>query len=150
MGTTTERGLDFRIDGTESAAATSPDSANGAVQPQNDASELATISGQPSESDRHNGRRLVIASMPAGAVPPPPPDELETIVAGARKRALDYSNSLPNFLCIEVTSRSADQSGNGNWKHRDSIAERLTYHDRQESRSTLEVNSKRSSLPVPK
>jgi hypothetical protein len=53
---------------------------------------------------------------------------------------------LPNFVCIEVTSRSVDQSGNGHWKHRDSIAELLTYHDRQESRSTLEVNGKRSSL----
>lgn len=39
-----------------------------------------------------------------------------------------------------------DQSGNGKWKLRDSLAELLTYHDNQESRSTLEVNGKRSSL----
>jgi VWFA-related protein len=144
-GKTSERGLTFRIDGPELAAATTPDSAAGAAQPQNDASELAAASGPP-ETDGHNGKHLVITSLPAGAVPPPSPEELETIVAGARKRALDYNKSLPNFVCIEVTSRSVDQSGNGNWKHRDSIAELLTYHDRQESRSTLEVNGKRSSL----
>lgn len=144
-GKTSERGLTFRIDGPELAAATTPDSATGAAQPQNDASELANISGSP-ETDRHNSKHLVITSLPPGAVPPPSPDQLETIVAGARKRALDYSKALPNFVCIEVTSRSVDQSGNGNWKHRDSIAELLTYHDRQESRSTLEVNGKRSSL----
>jgi VWFA-related protein len=144
-GKTSERGLEFRIEGPELASATTPDSANGAAQPQNDASELAT-SGQPLETDGHNNRHLVITWLPAGAVPAPSAEELETIVAGARKRALDYNKSLPNFMCIEVTSRSVDQSGNGNWKHRDSIAELLTYNDRQESRSTLEVNGKRSSL----
>jgi len=145
-GKSTERGVEFRIDGPELAAATTPDSAAGATQPQSDASESATTSGQPPETDGRNGRHLVITSLPAGAVPPPSADEQETIIAGARKRALDYSQSLPNFMCIEVTSRSVDQSGNGNWKHRDSIAELLTYHDRLESRSTLEVNGKRSSL----
>jgi hypothetical protein len=88
----------------------------------------------------------VITSLPAGAVPPPSEDQLDAIVAGARKRALDYAKSLPNFICVEVTNRSVDQSGSGNWKHRDSIAELLTYQDNQESRSTLEVNGKRSSL----
>ena len=144
-GKTSERGLEFRIEGPELAAATTPGSATGAAQPQNDASELATTSGPP-ETDGHNSKHLVITSLPAGAVPAPSADELETIIAGAGKRALDYSKSLPNFICIEVTSRSVDQSGNGNWKHRDSIAELLTYHDRQESRSTLEVNGRRSSL----
>jgi hypothetical protein len=144
-GKTAERGLTFRIEGPELASASAPDGATGAAQPQNDASELAT-SGQPPETDARNGRHLVITALPAGAVPPPSAEELETIVGGARKRALDYSTSLPNFMCVEVTSRSVDQSGNGNWKHRDSIAELLTYHDKQESRSTLEVNGKRSSL----
>ncbi len=144
-GKSTERGVEFRIDGPELAAANAPDSAAGATQLQNDASELATTSGR-AETDRHDAGHLAITSLPAGAVPPPSTEELETIIAGARKRALDYSQSLPNFICIEVTSRSVDQSGSGNWKHRDSIAELLTYHDRQESRSTLEVNGRRSSL----
>ena len=144
-GKTAERGLTFRIEGPELASASAPDGATGAAQPQNDAGELAT-SGQPPETDARNGRHLVITALPAGAIPPPSAEELETIVGGARKRALDYSMSLPNFMCVEVTSRSVDQSGNGNWKHRDSIAELLTYHDKQESRSTLEVNGKRSSL----
>ncbi len=145
-GKSTERGLEFRIDGPELATATTPDSATGAVQPQNKARELATSSDQLPETGGHDGRHLVITSLPAGAVPPPSMDDLDTIIAGARKRAIEYSQSLPNFICIEVTSRSVDQSGNGNWKHRDSIAELLTYHDRQEARSTLEVNGKRSSL----
>jgi VWFA-related protein len=146
-GKTTERGVAFRIDGPELAAATKPDGATGTAQPQNDDAAFAATSGlQSPESDGHNTRRLVITTLPAGAVPPPTADQLEAIVSGVRKRALDYSPALPNFICVEVTNRSVDQAGNGNWKHRDSIAELLTYHDKQESRSTLEVNGKRSSL----
>jgi VWFA-related protein len=144
-GKTTERGLEFRIEGPELASATTPNSAAGAAQSQNDVSELVT-SGQPPETDGHNSRHLVITALPAGAVPAPSADDLDTIVAGARKRALGYIKSLPNFVCIEVTSRSVDQSGNGNWKHRDSIAELLTYHDGHQTMETLEVNGKRSSL----
>jgi VWFA-related protein len=145
-GNTTERGLAFRIEGLELAAAATPDSAPGATKPQTDDVEIAAVSGpQPPEADSHNGR-LVITALPAGAVPPPAADELDAIVAGARKRAVDYSKSLPNFICVEVTNRSVDQAGNGKWKHRDSIAELLTYHNNQETRTTLEVNGKRSSL----
>jgi VWFA-related protein len=140
---TTERALSFRIEGPVLAAATVPED----PKTQNDDVLIAATSGPlPPDSEGHSGRRLVITSLPAGAVPSPSADELEAIVSGARKRALDYSKSLPNFVCVEVTNRSVDQSGNGNWKHRDSIAELLTYHDNLESRSTLEVNGKRSSL----
>ncbi len=140
---TTERALSFRIEGPVLAAATVPED----PKTQNDDVLIAATSGPlPPDAEGHSGRRLVITSLPAGAVPPPSADELEAIVSGARKRALDYSKSLPNFVCVEVTNRSVDQSGNGNWKHRDSIAELLTYHDNLESRSTLEVNGKRSSL----
>ncbi len=141
-GNTTERAVSFRIEGPELAAATTPASA---AEPQNDDALIAATSG-PRDADGHNSHRLAITSLPAGAVPPPSADELEAMVSGARKRALDYSKSLPNFVCVEVTSRSVDQSGNGKWKHRDSIAELLSYHDNRESRTTIEVNGKRSSL----
>jgi VWFA-related protein len=144
-GKTSERGRAFKIEGPELAAAIAPDSTTGIAKPQND-DDVTTSGLQPPESDGHAGHRLVITSLPAGAVPPQSSDELEAIVGGARKRALDYSKSLPNFICVEVTNRSVDQAGNGKWKHRDSIAELLTYHDSRESRSTLEVNGKRSSL----
>jgi hypothetical protein len=93
-----------------------------------------------------NSRRVVISSLPAGTVPQPSAEELESLIESARKRALEYRQSLPNFICVELTDRSVDSSGNGNWKHRDSLAELLRYEDNQESRSTLEVNGKRSSL----
>jgi VWFA-related protein len=145
-GKSTERSLSFRIKGPELAAAITPDETT-RIAPPTDGAEGDATSPSPLPATEGQSRHdLVITSLPAGTVPAPTPDELEAIVAGARKRALDYIQSLPNFICLEVTSRSVDQSGNGNWKHRDSIAELLTYHDNEESRSTLAVNGKRSNL----
>ena len=142
-GKTSEQSVAFRIEGPELAAATNPDAA---AKAQSDDADVATAGPLPTETDAHAGRHLVITTLPAGAVPPPTADELQAIVESARKRALDYAKSLPNFICVEVTTRSVDQAGNGNWKRRDSMAELLTYHDSHETRSTLEVNGKRSSI----
>jgi len=134
----------FRIEGAELASATAPAPGNATSEPPSD--DAAVASSQLPGNDGHAGRHLVITSLPDGTFAAPSPDQLEAIVAGARKRALDYTETLPNFICVEATSRSVDQSGNGNWKHRDSLAELLTYHNGQESRTTLQVNGKRSSL----
>jgi VWFA-related protein len=146
-GKTTEHAVAFRIEGPALASAAAPQNATSSVQPLSDDAQVSGGSEPPlSGTDARSGRHLMISSLPAGAVSAPSADQLEAIVSAARKRALDYTTTLPNFICVEVTNRSVDQSGNGNWKHRDSIAELLTYHDNQESRTTLEVNGKRSSL----
>jgi VWFA-related protein len=142
-GKTAEHAVAFRIEGPELASATAP--GNATSEPPSDDAAVASPSQLPG-NDGHAGRHLLITSLPDGAFAAPSPDQLEAIVAGARKRALDYTATLPNFICVEATSRSVDQSGNGNWKHRDSLAELLTYHNGQESRTTLQVNGKRSSL----
>jgi len=141
-GKTAERQLAFRIEGNDSAA-----SAAGGMGEAKDEADAVTASGlQLPETDGDSGHRLVITTLPTDAVPPPTAEQLQEMIGAARKRAVDYSKTLPNFLCIEVTSRSVDASGNGKWKHRDSIAELLSYRDNAESRTTLEVNGKRSSL----
>src|SRR3984957_17904939 len=145
-GKTVEKEMAFRVDGPELANATKPDGAAGAANPTDNDSDAVTASDLQPLADGSKGHRLVITSLPAGAVPPPSAEELQAIIGSARKRALDYSKSLPNFVCVEVTSRSVDTGGNGKWKHRDSIAELLRYHDNQETRTTLEINGQRSSL----
>jgi hypothetical protein len=85
----------------------------------------------------------VITSLPGNAVVAPSVREVDSMVEAGRKRALDYGKTLPNFLCVEITNRSVD-AGKGIWRHRDSIAELLSYHDGQETRSTLEVNGRPS------
>jgi VWFA-related protein len=85
---------------------------------------------------------LVITSLPSSSVARPSDDELDGIIAGARKNALNYSVKLPNFLCVEMTDRSVDPSGNGRWRRKDSFGELLRYADEQETRTTLEVDGR--------
>ena len=95
-------------------------------------------------SDSYSGGVLAITAV-ANPLPPPAPEEIESLIADARTRAVGYTESLPNFMCIEVTNRSADSSGAGNWKHRDTLAELLRYRDKTESHTMLEINGQPSS-----
>jgi VWFA-related protein len=96
------------------------------------------------EVDPQLGGHLSI-TVPANAIAPPTPEEVNTLIEDARKQAVNYAESLPNFLCVEVTDRSTDINGNGDWKHRDTIAELLRYVDKKETRTTLEVNGAAAS-----
>ena len=89
---------------------------------------------------------LAITSLPTDSVTRPSDDELNAIIEGARKHALNYSAKLPNFLCIEITDRSVDPSGNGKWRRKDSFGELLRYVDNHETRKTLEVNGRTSAV----
>ena len=89
---------------------------------------------------------LVITSLPQDSVTRPSSDELDRIIAGARKHALNYSAKLPNFVCVQVTDRSVDPAGNGKWRRKDSFGELLRFVDNQETRTTLEVNGHPSTV----
>jgi VWFA-related protein len=76
-------------------------------------------------------------TFPTNSVARPAPAELESILVDATKFAIDYSDSLPNFMCEQVTSRSTDKSGNGVWKRKDKITELLTFVEHEERRTKL-------------
>jgi VWFA-related protein len=138
-GKVAERSANFRIGGPELASATMP------AHPQaNDAEAITDANLEAARIASHQAQHLVITSLPPDAASRPSDEEVESILAGARKHALSYSKSLPNFLCVEMTDRSIDSSGSGKWKHKDSFAELLRYRDNQESRTTLSVNGQRS------
>jgi VWFA-related protein len=139
---TSERTLSFRREGPELASA-----AAGKADP--DASDAEPASDANIETPgivSHGTGALAITALSSENVAPPSQDEIQGIIADARKRAISYSNSLPNFMCVERTDRSIDPAGRGKWRHIDSIAELLRFHDNSESRQTLEVNGKRSTL----
>jgi VWFA-related protein len=139
---TSEKSLGFRIEGPELASAGTP--AGDHVAASNE--DLGILETSKLQADPAGPRRLVITSLPQGSVPPPSAEELIGTVEAARKHALGYAKSLPNFVCIETTSRSVDPSGSGNWRHRDTIAELLRYADNVETRTMLERNGERTSL----
>ena len=85
-------------------------------------------------------------TFPTNAIARPAQAELDSILADATKYAIDYSDSLPNFMCEQVTIRSTDKSGNGAWKRRDKITELLTFVEHEERRTSLteELNGLKS------
>ena len=75
-----------------------------------------------------------------GSVKPPPKAQIRSILADTTDRAIKYGLALPNLICTQVTNRSVDTSGQGKWKHQDTITERLTYVDNKEKRTFLTLN----------
>ena len=59
---------------------------------------------------------------------------------------MHYIETLPNFFCIEATSRSFDHSGNGHWKLHDTLTELLTYKDKHEEHKTIQINGQASNF----
>jgi VWFA-related protein len=90
------------------------------------------------------GQLTITAAAKAAAAPPA--EDAHTLIAAARDRALSYNDSLPNFICTEVTQRSSDKDGDGRWRLVDTLVEALSYRDKQEVHTTLELNGMPSEL----
>jgi VWFA-related protein len=82
----------------------------------------------------------VAAVRPGAAVSRPSEKDQASMLAGARQRALAYSQSLPNFTCIESTQRSVARPGTQDWKPKDTLSELVRYVDGQEDRKLIEIN----------
>ena len=76
-------------------------------------------------------------------VPIPPPDSVEQakIIDEAREYVLNYTNGLPNFICVQVTRRDVDRNGTGsNWYHLDTITAKLSYSEHHEDYEVIMKN----------
>jgi VWFA-related protein len=80
------------------------------------------------------------------AAPPLSLQEASLLIEDARERAVGYGESLPNFMCVEVTNRSVDPGGVGDWKLKDTIVSLMRFRDKHETRTTLEVNGQTSTV----
>ena len=71
----------------------------------------------------------------------PPPDSIEQkrILAEITDNARNYSENLPNFICLQVTRRYGDNSGLENYRLIDTIAERLSYFEQKEDYKVVSV-----------
>ena len=112
----------------------------------------ATDSPADKAADQHLTSTAALANSqftivsPSHPVPPPTDAEVHDVIEGARQRALAWSDSLPNFFCVEVTDHSIDSTGRGDWRHKDTMVQLMRYVDHQESRTTLELNGQKASV----
>jgi VWFA-related protein len=117
--------------------------------------QLSVVSNEDTSGHADGATHEVLASfeppsieldLKTTAARQPAPQESMALVTDARERALAYTHSLPNFMCVESIDRSVDPKGTGVWKHRDSIVEMLRYADKNETRTVLEVNGQKSHI----
>jgi hypothetical protein len=77
-------------------------------------------------------------------IPPPSYEEQQQVLAAVREYALNYSASLPDFICLEVTRRYYDRhyrpDTEGSWAISDRLAEKLTYFDQKEKYEAISHN----------
>ncbi len=139
-GRTAVQTLSFTVEGdAEESATASP--GNAGPQGNGGAPAVAGAAGEGAGKDVAFSGVLAITAT-SDPVPPPSKEEIQQLIADARERALHYIDSLPNFMCVEVTNRSVDPSGSGRWKLRDTVTELLRYRDKSETRTMLQVNGK--------
>ncbi len=80
----------------------------------------------------------------AAAIPPPSSAEQARVLKEVREYALNYSKSLPNFICVQVTRRYADRTGMQFWAPQDVITARLSYFEQKEDYKVMMVNDRPS------
>ena len=84
------------------------------------------------------------AAPPASASTPPPPDSIEQAeaLAAMKEYALNYTRSLPNYLCVQTTRRHIDPTVPGYRPYGDVVQEQLTFFDGKETYKVQMVDSK--------
>jgi hypothetical protein len=75
--------------------------------------------------------------------PPPSAEEQQRIIEQARRNALDYTQNLPDYLCLQVTRRYVDPSGlEMDWLKYDEVKTRVSFVDQRENYELISVNNK--------
>lgn len=90
-------------------------------------------------------KKLEAAPAPPPQEPPPSAEQQRKILEEVRDYALNYSKSLPNFICAQSTKRYGDPTGAGNYRLYDNLLARLTYYEQHEKYETITVNDKIST-----
>jgi hypothetical protein len=76
--------------------------------------------------------------------PIPPPDSLTQgrVLDRASEYARNYVQSLPNFICTQVTRRYVDPSGLEFWQSQDVIVTKLSFFEQKEDYKVVLVNNR--------
>jgi hypothetical protein len=97
----------------------------------------AASSGQPPAD-----LKKIEAPPPPPPEPPPSPAKQKQVLDEAREYALNYSKSLPNFICAQSTKQYGDPTGAGNYRMYGNVLAKLTYFEQHEKYETITVNDK--------
>lgn len=82
------------------------------------------------------------ATKPEGpTLPTPSPEQQRKLISEAREVALNYTERLPDFICLQVTRRYFDPAGLDFFRLADTVATRLSYFEQKEDYKVVSVNN---------
>lgn len=85
------------------------------------------------------------AAVKPSPIPPPSEEEQQRVLQEVREYAENYTKSLPDFICTQVTRRYVDPSGLEFWQMQDTLTARLSYFDQKEDYKLILVNNTMTS-----
>jgi len=89
---------------------------------------------------------LLMAVMAAAAEPKPSEEERARLLEQVREAALNYTRSLPDFICTQEVKRYVDATGRDRWTPTDTLMVKLTYFGQKENYQLLTINDKPTNL----
>ncbi len=89
------------------------------------------------------------AAAPASVPLPPALDapQQTRLLEQVRSNALEYTEKLPNFICVQVTRRAVQIDHDGTWHPQDVIQARLAYNEHKESYQVIAINDQITDRP---
>jgi hypothetical protein len=98
-----------------------------------------------------SAKDLSSSMTPEFKQPPPPGSAAQKKILDAmRNYASNYTQSLPNYICVQVTSRYKSFDGGENYQFEDKIAAKLSYNDGQEKYKVYLVNGRMADTDMQK
>ena len=90
---------------------------------------------------------LLITGWTAPAADPKPSEEeAARLLEQVRETALNYSRSLPDFICTQIVKRYIDSNGRDRWVPTDTLTVKLSYFGQKEDYKLLLINNKLTNL----
>ena len=88
---------------------------------------------------------LAVAAPPPApvvrkSIPPPSYADQQKVIDAMREYALNYSSSLPDFVCKQVTRRYFDPLGHEKWRSSDTLISKLSYAEQKEKYEVIMAN----------
>jgi hypothetical protein len=81
-------------------------------------------------------------TKPDAALPTPSPEEQAKLLESVRHYALNYTQGLPDFICLEQNRRYEDNDALNSWRLVDVVAARLSFFNRQEQYQLISQNGR--------
>jgi hypothetical protein len=88
---------------------------------------------------------MAVGAAPA-ADPKPSEEEAARLLEQVRQTALNYTSSLPDFICTQVVRRYVDSNGRDRWALTDTLTVKLSYFGQKEDYKLLLIDNKPTNL----